>query len=255
MVREVRHTIFNDYYLDVDINNCHPNIILWLCLNLDIKYNYLNQYINDRDTIFEELIKLNPSKDKDYFKKVFLAINNGDDKDYKTIIKNDFIINYFEELVNIRSDICKKLFKFKEKTTEFSKDDYNIEGKTICNICLFVKNQLLMEMMSYLKQKLRKEEFQQSILCFDGIMLRRNVCSDIDIYIKEMELYFKIIGIQNIKLSIKNMSPLNIVNMGYDPTVTYMIKKEKNIIEEPEIIKYNTFDESEYYWNDLCKYF
>jgi len=60
-------------------------------------------------------------------------------------------------------------------------------------------------------------------------MLRKNVCSDIDIYIKEMELYFKNIGIQNIKLSIKNMPPLNIMNMGYDPTVTYIIKKEKKL--------------------------
>jgi len=89
MVREVRHTIFYDYYLDLDINNCHPNIILWLCLNMGIKYNYLNQYINDRDSIIEELIKLNPNKDKGFFKKVFLSINNGGDKDYKSIIKND----------------------------------------------------------------------------------------------------------------------------------------------------------------------
>ena len=255
MVREVRHTIFDDYYLDLDINNCHPNIILWMCLNLDIKYNYLNQYINDRDSIFEDLIKLNETKDKGYFKKVFLSINNGGDKDYKLINKNDFIINYFNEMVNIRKEICKKLFKFKEKTIEFSKDDYNIEGKAICNICLFVENQLLMEMMNYLKKKLRKDEFQQSILCFDGIMLRKNVCSDINIYIKEIEVYFKSMGMQNIKLSIKKFQPLNIENMGFDPTITYQIKKVKEPISTPEIIKYNSFEESNYYFNDLCKYF
>jgi hypothetical protein len=255
MLRECRHSIFDDYYIDLDINNCHPNIILWMCLNMDIKYNYLNQYINDREEIINDLIKLNPTKDKGFFKFVFLAINNGGDKDYKTIIKNDFIKNYFNEMINIRKLICNKLFKFTEKTKEFSKDDYNIEGKTISNICTFVENQLLLEIINYLKKKLRKEEFQQSILCFDGIMLRKNVCSDIDIYIKEIEDYFNKMGIQQIKLSIKQMSPLNLVSMGYDPMIKYKINKPKEEIIEPEIKSYNSFSEDDYYFNDLCKYF
>jgi hypothetical protein len=158
-------------------------------------------------------------------------------------------------MVYIRNQICNKFFKFTEKTKEFSKDDYNIEGKTLSNICLFVENQLLMEMMNYLKKKIRKEEFQQSILCFDGIMLRKNVCLDIDIYIKELEQYFNNMGIQQIKLSVKQMSPLDLVSMGYDPMIKYKIKKEKDTVTEPEIIKYNTFEESNYYFNDLCKYF
>lgn len=255
MLREARHTIFDDYYIDLDINNCHPNIILWMCLNMDIKYNYLNQYINDREGIIEDLIKLNPTKDKGDFKQIFLKINNGGDKDFKAIVKNDFIQNYFDEMTIIRKQICKKLFKFTEKTKEFSKDDYNIEGKTISNICAFVENQLLLEMMNILKKKIRKEEYQQSILCFDGVMLRKNVCSDIDIYIKEIEQYFNNMGIQQIKLSVKTMSPLNLVSMGYDPMIKYQIVKPKEIVPEPEIKLYNTFEEDNYYFNDLCKYF
>lgn len=268
MVREVRHTIFNDYYVDLDIDNCHPNIILWLCLNMDIQYNYLNQYINNRNNIFEELVKLNPDKTKGFFKSTFLSINNGGEKNYKQIEnKNEFIINYFNEMRGIREQICDKLHQFKSKTQKLNKKaedpKYNIEGKTMANICLFVENQLLLIIMKYLKKKIRKEEFNQSILCFDGIMLRENVCLDIDIYMREIEQIFKKMNI-NIKLSLKEMIPLDLDEMGYNKDEKYIrdivqlvetdveteAETDETKLTQDQLMNYFDFT-MDYYWSDF----
>ena len=41
--------IFNDYYVDLDIDNCHPVITKWLCNNLNIDCFYLTDYIINRE--------------------------------------------------------------------------------------------------------------------------------------------------------------------------------------------------------------
>lgn len=251
MVREVRQTIFYNKYVDIDIDNCHPNIILWICNNLNIKTNYLSQYINNRDNIINELIELNPKLDREYFKKCFLSMNNGGTKAYKDVKnKNEFIESYNKEIKKISTNINKKLFKFK-KLTKINKkkstpeyDDYNIDGKTICNICLFVENQLLLIIINYLKSK--NVSIHKSILCFDGIMMPKN---EYDIsYIESLNSLFKDKKI-NIKLSNKVMKPINLIDMGFDSNINYHDKylerlkikeetkdeklriKEENIIE------------------------
>lgn len=253
MVREVRHTIFKDKYIDVDIKNCHPNIIVWLCKNMDINFNYLNHYIVNRDEVLQELVDINPNLTKDYMKSMILALNNGGEKDYKSIVKNDFINQYKIEITTIRKQICSKLHKFTDKVKELNAgNDFNLEGKTMANICLLIENQILMIMMKYLKTKFPVNHFKNSILCFDGIMLRKESCLDIDIYIKEMEDIFIKNGLTNIKLSVKPLISLELPE--YDPLVKYkLIEKTKSI----EVIKkhYNKFEEDNYYWADLLEYF
>lgn len=263
MVREVRYTIFNDYYIDIDISNCHPTIIRWMCINMNIDYHYLNKYICSRDKVINELKQLNPSLSKDDIKCAILSINNGGSKDYDLIQnKSKFLIKYYKEMITIRTEICSRLHMFIEKTRENNKmrdsnyNDYNLHGKTLANICLFVENQILMIMMNYLKKKLKSEEFGQSILCFDGIMLRKNVCLDIDIYIKEMELLFTNMSIP-IKIVKKDMQPMDLEALGYNPNESYRyrVQQPKLDIRSIDIKDINTFDEEDYYWKDLLAYF
>ena len=259
MIREIRYTIFNDYYTDIDIVNCHPIIIRWLCNNLSIKYNYLNQYIVNREDIFKELIDLNTGSDKDMFKRAILSINNGGTKDYDNIKnKSNFIIKYNDELKIIREQICDKLFKFKEKTKQNilkkNPDDslYNLNGKTIANICCFVENQLLLIILDYFKKKVDKEIYQQSILCFDGLMIRSNI-SDIDIHIIEIEKLFAKMDI-DVNISIKSMIPIDLAKMGYDDSIKYELPKKNDEFElvEDYVEHKNYFDfEDKYFWSDF----
>ena len=53
--REIRHTIANEYYYDIDISNCHPVLIAQYANSKNLKCKYIQKYIDNRDLIFEEI--------------------------------------------------------------------------------------------------------------------------------------------------------------------------------------------------------
>lgn len=244
MVREVRHTIFNDFYTDFDIDNCHPVIINWICDNTNIECPKLKEFINNRQTLIEELIILNPTYNKELLKKTFLSITNGGiSKFNKLPNKNQFIIDYKNEFEIIHKKIGKKFKKIKEivKTNNKDDDDYNILGKTMNNICCFVENQLLQHIILYFKKNLPIKEFNNIILCFDGIMVRKDIITDYKQSLKELEQLFYDMGIP-IKMSIKSMNPINLNEIGYDKNIKYELKslkkvKTTNVKVEEEVIE------------------
>ena len=60
--REIRNTISNEIYYDVDMKNCHPNILSQYCSKNNIKCDMLDYYVANRDKIIEEIIKENIGK-------------------------------------------------------------------------------------------------------------------------------------------------------------------------------------------------
>ncbi len=256
MVRECRHIIYDDFYTDIDIKNAHPVIIMWMCQNLEIKYEFLHKYVNDRDNVINTLVDINPGSDYEYFKKLILKINNGGVIP-STVVKNDFLNNYQKEMDRIRKALLTTFHVFKSKTmTQKPDKQYNLDGSSFSNLCQFVENQLLMEMTEYLKKHLNTVEFSNIILCFDGIMIPKNC--DASGIIKDMEKMFKNMGIP-IKLSIKTMEPLDIESMGYDASNQYTVisDKDKDIILSKEVLKVekeviNRFNiDDTYDFNDL----
>ena len=56
--REIRHALCHKQYVDIDIDNCHPTLIIQICDAHNIECKYLKQYVNNRaeklKTIMEE---------------------------------------------------------------------------------------------------------------------------------------------------------------------------------------------------------
>jgi len=207
MVREARHTIFKDFYVDLDIDNCHPVITKWICDNLNFECPYLKDYIFDREKHIKDLINLNPKFDREHFKKAFLKISYGcGDSSYNDLVENKtkFIINFRNEILNLQKQISQVFFKFLDINTKLRNEKnkkYNYFGSTLSHICQFVENQLLMHIIKYLQEN-KNLEIQDSILCFDGMMIKKNKFSN-DL-INELELYFRSLDIY-LKFSIKSM--------------------------------------------------
>ncbi len=237
MVRECRSSIYSDLYNDLDINNCHPVITKWICKNINLECKYISEYIENRDSIFDELISLNPTYSRGKFKQVFLAIMYGGSKDYEDVpVKNTFIENYKNEISSIHNTFSKvffNFFKIVEKLAitkaEYEKYEvYNVEGKNASQICGFVENQLLQYMISYIKEKLPEDKFNNTILCFDGLMFRSGFINNEDM-INDLEKIYSDMNI-SIKLSIKPFSPLDLKSFGYDESIKYKYKS----IEKPK---------------------
>ena len=51
--REIRHTLAYNKYVDIDIANCHPELLKQICDNNKIKTRYLKQYVENREALLE----------------------------------------------------------------------------------------------------------------------------------------------------------------------------------------------------------
>jgi hypothetical protein len=151
MLREVRHTIYNNIYTDVDVVNCHPVLLRFVCLNIGLKeehYSYLDKYINNREEVFEELSKANDDiLSKEYIKMCFLSILNGGEKDYKELkVKTDFIVGFKNEvnkLAKLLSNIFTELYIEVRNKKRNEGKDFNLLGSFLSHLMLFLENKAL----------------------------------------------------------------------------------------------------------------
>ena len=220
MVREVRHTIFNDYYIDMDMDNCHPVLTVWMCNKLSIPCEFMAEYVKNREQHIKDVMSANQGLSRDDVKRLFLSINYGGKSIYDHIEnKTDFLQSYKSESARIKQAICDtfKYFKTESDRARIKKGQrYNLEGAAMSHICCFVENQLLMIILEYLKT--RVGDVSDSILCFDGIMIRKEKFNES--YLRELEQIFSDMGI-DMKLSIKPFAPLDLKQFGFDESKRY----------------------------------
>jgi phage/plasmid-associated DNA primase len=165
ITRQIRQTIAQDYYIDIDMKNCHPNILLFICKNLKINCDILRKYCNDREGFFNE-----NNITKDIGKQIMLSIINGGTRDFKKLENpTDELIEFYEdEMPNIHNRICskfKELFKEHEKKRKGNGKNYNHKASFMNHILCDIESKILNVMDEYFGTD------KNAILCFDGIML------------------------------------------------------------------------------------
>ena len=221
--REIRHTIADEYYYDIDISNCHPVLICQYAKSKNLKCKYIQKYIDNRDILFEELSKeYKCSKDK--IKNGFLCILNGA-KSFLKMNDNempDIVRKYKKEVVNIQQYIFenepeyKKLgmINAKKKQEQNNYNSSNELGSTMNIMLCDIENRILQCMINYLNEK----ELVKSCvtLVFDGFMIPKDNVKNINMDELLKELEQEVLKELNyiIKLVIKPMN--NIINIPDD---------------------------------------
>jgi len=165
ITRQIRQTISNGIYMDIDMKNCHPNILLFICDNLNIPCEILRKYCNNRDEFFKE-----NNLTKSVGKQLMLSILNGGKADYKKLENpSDDITEFLEvEVPNIHDKICllfKEIFKNHKKTRKAKGKDYNHKASLINHILCDIESKILEVMSDFFGHN------KNEVLCFDGIML------------------------------------------------------------------------------------
>jgi len=195
MCREIRHTIANENYVDIDIENCHPVILNHLCEKFNFVKTNLNYYVNNRDQCLKDL-----KVPKEQAKKVYLSLINGGKSDFNNLTyKNDFVLNFKDEMEKIHNSfslIFREEFD-KFTTLKHSKGiSYNIKASFMNTLLCDFENNILMNIYDFY------ENPANCVLCFDGIMLLKK-----DYYnLRDCENnIFDNLGIK-IKLKIKEMN-------------------------------------------------
>jgi len=213
--RKIRHTICKGLYIDLDFKNCHPVILSTLCKNNNIECPYLNNYIENRETL---LAKWSNDLDinKEDCKQNFLAMLNGN----KTIYDTDNWMDMMMEFENIHKSISALPIYIKIYDEVSKIHIKNVFAKTTNRILCDIENKCLVELYTIIKSKnmLYVEiDGTPHIICaiiFDGLQIPDNENNRYKTSPEWLAKYTAIIENKtgyNLELSVKPFNePLNI---------------------------------------------
>ena len=163
--KKYRAALMRDLVTDIDISNCHPNILYKVCRDEDIDCSCLKSYIFDRDTILEQFSReCNISREQ--AKVYFLKATNDC---VTTKIAFPFFNAYDAELKQIQKDIMKKS-KFGFIMPHAEEKDRNRPGSFINCVMCYYEYQILQDT----KQFLEERNFEVATLMHDGLMIYGN---------------------------------------------------------------------------------
>lgn len=182
--REIRHTLANDLYVDIDIVNAHPVILNQVCDKLNIPHNLLNHYVCNRNKIINDFNKLYGFEGKDEFKKVSNRIINGGSynlwlQENELTAKFDFLIDFHNEMKTIRQQLIslnKSMYDDIAKYNATNRKEKNNEASFISYYLQNIENSILEEIYNYCK--LNKLIKKSVVLSNDGLMILKEKYDD-----------------------------------------------------------------------------
>lgn len=174
--REFRHTLTQNIYDDIDQVNAHPIVLRALCEKFDIPHPYLAKYVNERDSILENVSKLNNISREDA-KKFFIHMMDGDREEYKSLKhKTKFMENFFAEM----QQIVKKIINIFPRTLKQIKIRKQLREElvtrveeSVLKLLLYtIENHILMAICYFYRQQglLKKN----AVLLYDGLLIPKN---------------------------------------------------------------------------------
>lgn len=167
--RIIRGTLAYKEYVDFDMVNAHPTLLLHLCKKNSIDCKYLEEYVKDRDTLIKELIDLNDGKDKSDIKTNIISIMYG--SDYLLSFQSKWYKLFLIELKNINEAII-NLYDIEYLLySNLNKSKTNKKGSFISLKLQDLENEVLQETIKYFQQTLKIKN--DIVMVFDGIMIRK----------------------------------------------------------------------------------
>ena len=182
--REIRHTIARDLFVDIDIANAHPALIYQTAKYHGIKCSTLEEYVLYREAkLLDVMQTYNVSRDiaKDLF---IILLYFGSFQTWlkhakldKSLKPSEFISKYIEERIHYgewletnNEAIAYDILQAKVRRNIF---DYNEKASVVSIWCQEIEQRILYALYSYCKTKKYIDDDSIAVLCFDGIMLKK----------------------------------------------------------------------------------
>jgi hypothetical protein len=272
--REIRHTLAINNYIDIDIENCHPVILLQICKANDIECDNLAEYVNNRDKYLSEIIK-KFNVNRDSAKKLFIKLMyfgsfetwasdlNITEEAPKFIVKFKKEIQTIGNIIHSKNpEIVKLIQKRKDKQSIFAV--YNIIGSTVSYYLQEIECRILESLYKYCISK--KLIIDDAVLCADGLMIPKD-----NYNIKLLKEFTKLIketyGL-NLKFTTKDMDQgyleilddhvmANEIDLEQDFTIAKLTELfEKDIVDYEDKYISNFHNTSSFtYFNSYHAYF
>jgi hypothetical protein len=180
--REIRHTLSNEFYIDIDVVNCHPVILHQILIHNKIECKYLTKYIENRNDYLNKVMETyNLNKDK--AKILFISLlYGGSYKKWLKENKSDIIIEeiqlFNEELWKIGEIICDNNKELNTWVLDKHKDDtikkFNYNSSTV-SYYLQEKEVQILEALYLLCIDKGYIINNNVVLCADGLMIQKEL--------------------------------------------------------------------------------
>ena len=173
--RAFRGALCKGLMTDIDMKNCHPVILLWLCEKFEIDCPKLREYVTAREHHLTELGKVLQGKDREHCKRLFLIATNTNQK-----IKNVSYAFFNEYQAEIQEVIQPALMAIDELAARFKSHaeqaagqreadgrEANEEGSFLNLVLCYSENVFLQAVRAYLEGK----GIEIAVLMLDGLMV------------------------------------------------------------------------------------
>ena len=182
--RQLRGTLTNGTYIDLDIINAHPNMILHLLQIYNFPHATYKEYCSNRKETLSKIMKAY-SCDRDTAKSFFIKAGYGGG--YNNWLNTHNLTEPTKNYKNLYDKFQKEALRLAEKICSINADQYKLYCKNKKNQYNFEFGFLATKMQDYEREILEtmysfliKEGLVRDnncILCHDGIMIKRQSIS------------------------------------------------------------------------------
>jgi len=176
--RAIRHTICKDTLKDIDIVNCHPELLIQICKSYDINCSDIEYYTKNRDSCLQSLIDWT-LKSRDECKDITLSLLNGGDNEifnsYGVQIPEscEWIEKFKKQIQEIHKSLSNNSDFLENKKITLKKYNnnpkiFNFDGKVVNNILCLYENILVQHIINYCNTN----NVNVISNCFDGCIIK-----------------------------------------------------------------------------------
>ena len=189
--KEIRGFLTEKLTTDIDIANCHPVILLELCLKHEFECPNLKQYNTNREDELKNIMSLDNISRENAKRKILISTNSNK----KVHSSSGFFKNYDKEMKKLHNQFLdKECYAY---IKDYAKQDDNFEGSFINHLLCINEENILKVMRDYCD----KNDIKKHSLFFDGLMVNCDINKST---LESMEKYIKDnTEFSTIKLTIK----------------------------------------------------
>jgi Origin of replication binding protein len=167
--RVIREILCHGSHIDLDFESATPSILDQILDDMDIPHPLLKEYVADRPTILEDILKQYDLISKDA-KRIPLKLIYGSGLYYK---QHPWLSAFYNECVSVHDAVCEKspdIYEEKKKQIEKQKKKKSgsIGGSVVSSIVCAVENLWLLSFKEFVTTK----GFDVTTLIFDGMHLK-----------------------------------------------------------------------------------
>jgi hypothetical protein len=229
--RPIRHTIAQGM-IDLDVKNCHPCIVLWLCKKHGIECHYIERYVMNRDEMLSDLMTARKMS-RDGAKKMLLRATNRDDGHFQQTEEDPvWLYDYHQQCKKIAEALTKFYPEYLTQAEKSKKrkdqSAWNMKGSALNRILCHHENEIL----KVIESVVQKHNGKVMNLAYDGCMVDDTFSKEEinELFLEIKSEIGKVYDDMVFDMSEKTM------NEGYTVPSTFVTKKEKKVkaIQEKE---------------------